>query len=208
MRRAAAVAAAAALALSGCATLQAREPNPQPTEGVWAKVRDARTRHAILYDGIIHRATATATFLDPEAREARARRLAEWSSWTQEELRARLAWEAEQASKGEDFVLVFYAADKADNDLDGLKSVWHVTVQDGASERVASRITAADLDATVRALYPWAGPFDVVYEVRFPRGAEPLAGRPFSLVLAGAVGRIALDYGKPAEPFSVPRIGP
>jgi hypothetical protein len=206
MRRAAAVAAAAAL--SACAVLHGREPAPQPTEGAWAAVRDARTRHDLLYDGVVHRATATATHLDAVAREERARQLAEWSGWTDDELRRRLAREAEEAAKAEEFVLVFYTAEKTDNDLDGLKSVWHVSVRDGADERVASRITAVDIDSTLRALYPWIGPFDVVYLVRFPPAGAPLAGRPFTLLLAGGVGRIALDFGAPAEPFTVPKIAP
>lgn len=195
-------------ALAACAVVHSRQPEPQPGEGAWAKVRDERTRHFDLYDGFLHRATVTATHLDAAAREARARRLAVWSSWTDEELQARLASESAEAAKGEEFVVVLYTADKVNNDLDGITSVWRVEIVDGDTEIRASKITSLDADATVKALYPWVGTFDVVYDVRFPRAGAPLAGRPFVLLMAGAVGKIPLDFGAMPKSFTVPRIGP
>jgi hypothetical protein len=200
-------AAALALALAGC-PLHPRAPDPRTDVGDWARTRDAATRRLELYDGLVHRATATATHLGPEVRRARAERLAHWLSWTDEELRRRLAQEAAEAGRSEEFLLVLYTADKDDNDLDSLRSVWRVAVETEGVEAVASRITSLQDEANLRGLFPWIGPFDVAYSVRFPRGPEPLEGRPFVLLLSSAIGQIPLDFGKPAKPFVVPRIGP
>jgi hypothetical protein len=44
-------------------------------------------------------------------------------------------------------------------------------------------------------LYPDVGDFDVVYRVRFPRWpGEPLSGRPFTLRLSSALGKMDLEF--------------
>ena len=200
-------AAALSLAMAGC-PFHPRAPDPRTDVGDWARTRDAATRRLELYDGLVHRATATATHLGPEVRRARAERLAQWLSWTDEELRRRLAEEATEAGRYEEFVLVLYTADKDDNDLDSTRSVWRVAVETEGVEVLAGRITGLEDEANLRGLFPWIGPFDVVYSVRFPRSAEPLEGRPFVLRISSALGQIPLDFGKPAKPFVVPRAGP
>ena len=205
-RAALAALAALALALPGCMLFQAREPVPGPEEGEWARKRDEATRRFELYDGLVHRATATATFLTPEVREARARRLAKWLSWTEDELARRLAAEQADGAAGEEFVLTFYTADKHWNDLDtGSRSQWRVSVELGPVEMLPSKIEAMDDDAMLKGLFPWVGPFDVVYRVRAPHPPDgQLAGRPFVLRLSSALGKIPLDYARPAEKFEVP----
>ncbi len=159
---------AAALALAGC-PLHPRAPLPMTTEGEWAQQRDAATRRAILYDGLKHRATGTATLLSLPVREARARRLAAWFGWTPAELEARLA----QAVKA-----------------------------DGA-DQIATRVTAADRDATAIELYPYVGPFDTLYRVLVPSApGGPLAGREFTLELASALGKLSIDFAAPDGPIT------
>jgi len=195
--------AAALVALGAC---HPRAPLPQTTEGAWGLARDAATRRFVLYDGFRHRATATATHLSLSVREARAERLARWYGWTPRELEDRLAKERSEAEAGEEFVLVFYAADPKANDLDAPRSVWRVAVKAGDADVVASRVTSIDSDATVVGLFPFVGPFDVVYRVFLPRApAGPLAGGPFTLELSSAMGRLALDYGQvPEKPIDGP----
>jgi hypothetical protein len=189
-------AALAALALAGCAFH--RRPQPPTTEGEWAHQRDAATRRAYLYDGLKHRATATATLLSLEVREARARRLAEWFGWTSAELDDRLAKERLEAEQGEEVVLSFYAADSRDNDLDAPRSVWRVAARADGADLVATRVTSVERDATVLGLYPYVGPFDTVYQVFMPHApGGPLGGRPFVFEIASARGKITMDFGKP-----------
>jgi hypothetical protein len=200
-------AAALALLLAGC-PFHARAPAPQPDQGGWAAVRDAATRRYELYDGLVHRATATATFLGPEEREARARVLGDWLAWTDAEFVRRLAEQKLEAARQDEFVLVLYTADKADNDLDALRSVWRVVVvRPDGTDVAATRITALDSDVTLRKLFPWLGTFDVAYSVRFPPGTDPVGGKGV-LLLASANGKIPLDYGVPAKEFTVPKVGP
>jgi hypothetical protein len=205
--RARAAAASLALVLVGC-PLHPRAPDPRTGEGDWARVRDAATRRHELYDGLVHRATATATHLGPEVRQAQAERLARWLSWTDEELRRHLTEQAAEAARFEDFVLVLYTADRDDNDLDATRSIWRVAVETDGTAVLPGRITALEDESNLRGFFPWVGPFDVAYAVRFPRGAHPLEGRPFVLRLSSAVGQIPLDFGAPARPFTAPRLAP
>jgi hypothetical protein len=189
--------AALALALAGCAFLQ-RAPLPATSEGAWASERDRATRRAYLYDGLKHRATATATLLSPEVREARARRLAEWFGWTPAELEARLAQERAEAQQGEELLVAFYAADPRDDDLDAPRSVWRVAARADETDLVATRVTSVERDATTLGLYPYVGPFDTVYRVFVPHPpAGPLGGRAFVFEIASARGKLTLDFGRP-----------
>ena len=198
LRTLAAAALVAALAGCGLGSLLKREPTPGIREGTWAEVRGAATRRGSIYDGLEHRASATATFLGPAEREARARRLGEWLGWTPEELEKRLQQERTEAAQGEEFVLAFYTADTRANDLDSPRTVWRVAVEADEGELLPSRIEALDTDATITGLYPYVGVFDTVYRVRFPPSPKgPLEGRMFALEIASALGRIDLAYGGP-----------
>jgi hypothetical protein len=198
VRRSAAVLALACLA--GCAqvnALKTKAPDPGTREGDWAERRNAATRRASLYDRFEHRATATITYLSPEVREARARRLGEWLGWTYDELDRHLSAEAAEAAHYEDFIVALYTSDRKANDLDAPSSVWRVALdlKDG-HELVTHDVTAVDANTTVMHLYPYVGVFDTVYRVRFPHAAGPgLAGRGFLLVLGSAMGKMEIDFG-------------
>ncbi|BDG02442.1 hypothetical protein [Anaeromyxobacter oryzae] len=201
MRRARRVAAvlalAAATALAGCSALHPRQPVPATTEGEWGAARFAATRRFMLYDGLVHRATATATYLGPAEREARARRLAEWLDWTPEELDRRLAAERASAASEEQFLLSFYTADSKVNDLDAASSVWRVALHVDGAELLPVHVEGVEPDATVRGLFPFVGPFDVVYLVHFPKApGGALAGRAFELRISSALGKIPLDFAE------------
>lgn len=195
MSRGCATIAVALLALAAC---HPRSPAPRTTEGPWGIERDAATRRFVLYDGLRHRATATATHLSLAVREARTRRLAHWFGWTPRELEDRLAKERSEAEAGEEFVLSFFSADPKDNDLDAPRSVWRVAVKVGEADVVATRVTSIDGDATTVGLFPYVGHFDVVYRVLLPKAPSgPLAGTPFTLEISSALGKLPLDFGTP-----------
>ncbi|HET9552826.1 MAG TPA: hypothetical protein VFP50_07650 [Anaeromyxobacteraceae bacterium] len=205
----------AALALAGCGAIQGvrsrlppRAPQPGPDAGEWGALRDGASRQAKLYDGFVHRATASATWLSPPVREAASRRLAEWQAWPPADLEAALAAGRADAAQGEEFVVAFYTADKKDNDLDARPSVWHVEIDDGAARAPAAAVTAERSDATLRQLFPYVGPFDTVYRIRIPWTGAPLAGRPFVLRIAGALGAMGLDFGAQGAPPERPHQAP
>jgi hypothetical protein len=193
-------AAAALVALAGC-PYHPRAPMPRPREGEWSQERNRETRRAILYDGLQHRATATATYLSPEVRVARARRLAEWLDWTPKELEDRLAQERAEAAAGEELVLAFFTAQPRENDLDAPRSIWRVALKVGSEDLLPTRVTSVQADATLAELFPYVGPFDVVYRVSLPHSPSgPIVDRPFIVQLASALGKIELDFGAPPEP--------
>jgi hypothetical protein len=191
------LALAALAAASGCAFLP-HAPTPTALEGDWAKQRDASTRRAFIYDGLKHRATATATHLSLAVRESRARRLGEWLGWTPVELEERLAQERKEAAEGEEFEVALYTAEPHFNNLDAPRSDWRVVLKVDGADLLAKKITAAPRDAATPGLFPFVGPFDVVYRVIAPvPQAGPIDGREYTLELASALGKLSLDYGKP-----------
>ncbi len=205
----------ALLSLAGCGAIQGvksrlppREPQPGPEAGEFADVRDEATRQFRLYDGFIHRATATATWLSPPVREAGTRRLAEWQGWSAADLEKALAAGQADAALGEEFVLAFYTASPRDNDLDAKPSIWRIQIDDGTGQAVAATITGVSEDATMRQLFPFIGPFDQVYRVRIPWKGAPLEGRPFKLEIASALGRISLPFNQEAPGAERPRLAP
>ena len=140
------------------------------------------------------------------ARRARAaaRRVA---GRTADELAQRLAAERAEAAAGEDFVVAFYTPNSRNNDLDAPRSIWHLAVKNEAFELVSTRATVVNDDEELRALFPWIGPFDVVYRVSFPPPAgATLADAGFVLEIASALGKLELDYG--ALPIPTPLIQP
>ena len=194
-------AVAVAVALGGCSLLP-RQPVPTTWEGEWAAQRDRFTRSGRVYDRVDDQLFATATYQAPSARRARAERLAEWKAMTAAEREQLLAAERAEAETWEEFLLSVYTPDRVTNDLDSPRSVWRLAlVVEGAGELLpAGRPDVVRVDATVAGLYPYAGKFDVVYRVRFPRwtGERSLAEIPFSLVMAGAPGKLELRFNRPA----------
>lgn len=190
-----ALAAALALSAAGC---HPRSPLPLTREGEWALARDPATRRAVLYDGFKHRATGTATHLSLPVREARARRLAEWLGWTARELADRLAQERKEHAAGEEFLLSFYTADTRAQDLDAPRSIWRVALKVDGADAIATRVTSIDPDANVVGLFPYVGPFDVLYRVLLPRppSGDP-AGKPFVLEFSSGYGKLSFDWGDP-----------
>jgi hypothetical protein len=205
----------ALLSLAGCGAIQGvksrlppREPQPGPEAGEFADLRDDATRQAKLYDGFIHRASATATWLSPPVREAATRRLATWQGWSSADLASALAAEQAESAKGEEFVLAFYTAERRNNDLDATPSVWRIELLDGTDQATAAPAAVVDDDATIRQLFPFIGPFDLVYRIKVPWKGAPLAGRPFLLRIAGALGRIDLRFNESAGAAERPHLAP
>ena len=187
---------------SSCAIYQGRSPIPGTHEGEWGTLRDLATRRALLYDGFDHRATATATHLSRAVREARAQRLASWKGWTEEELQRQLEFERAEAAKGEDFLLAFYTSDSRANDLDSVTSVWHIAVRAAGAETRVADVDALDAkDPETVMLFPWIGPFDTLYRVRFPPTLGVVFGEGgYALEFASALGKLELDWDQPALP--------
>ncbi len=210
MTRATVLSAALLLAAS-CSSpkpLFRRAPSPGPNAGDWAEVRDAASRRANLYDGFIHRATASATWFSPPVREAGAMRLAEWQGKNEDEIEQMVAKGRADAALGEEFVVAFYSAERRTNDLDMPRSVWHLELDDGQVRVPASEVVALTTDATIRQLFPYVGPFDVVYRARFRWTGAPLEGRPFTVRIGGALGAVVLDFGPGGELPTSPRLAP
>jgi hypothetical protein len=186
---------------AGCkADLLPGQPSPGTHEGAWAVERERFTRSAKLYDGLDDVAFATATYLAPSVREARAVRVAEWQGVPAAERDARVAAEARAGAESEEFLLAFFTSDRRANDLATGRGTWRISlaipVEGGVVEATPAKVEHVRLDPTIPMLYPYVTDFDQLYLVRFPRyaGAAPLAELPFTLRIAGALGRIELRW--------------
>jgi hypothetical protein len=199
-----------ALLLAGCASgvPMRRAPVPAPEAGEWGLLRDAASRRASLYDGFVHRANASATWFSPKVREAGVRRQTEWEGKNQAETEEAVAIGRADALLGEEFLVSFYTAERRANDLDAPRSIWHLELDDGETRVPASEIVGFSTDATIRQLFPYVDPFEVVYRVRFKWTGASLEGRPFKLRIAGGLGALELDFGPEGERTYAPRIAP
>lgn len=185
-----------------------RAPTPAPNAGDWGQVREEASRRGDLYDGFVHRAKASATWYSPAVREVGARRLAEWQGKNAEETEQAVARAKADAALGEEFIVAFFSAERRTNDLDAKGSVWHLELDDGEVRVPASQVVALTTDATIRQLFSYVDPFDVVYRVRFRWTGAPLQGRPFTLRIGGGLGAVVLDFGPNGARPHVPRLAP
>jgi len=165
----------------------------------WSEVLARNVRSGKVYDRLESRAFASAVYQSPELRRQRAGQVAAWQAMTAEERDAVLRREAAEAEQFEEFHLAFYTPDEKDNELDVKRSVWRVAlVVPGEGEALPAEVKRLPADAQLRELYPFAGSFDTVYRVRFPRWkGAPLPGRAFLLRIASAAGQLDLDFGAP-----------
>jgi hypothetical protein len=187
-------AAAPVLLVAAIACRLPAQPRPTAEEGDWAAARERFTRAGKLYDGLAANAFIRAVYLPRAVREARVARVATWKVLSVEETEKLLATERDEAANFEDFQIDLFTPVPADNDLDASKSVWRIAlVVPGAPDRLPLAVEQVRPDAMLRTLYPGIGDFDVVYHVRFQR-TEPLEGKSFVLRLAGAKGRLDLQY--------------
>jgi hypothetical protein len=198
------------LLVAGCASgvPTRRAPVPSPESGDWGLLRDASSRRVSLYDGFVHRANASATWFSPRVREAGVRRQAEWERKNQAEIEEAVVTARADALLGEEFLVSFYTAEKRANDLDASRSIWHLELDDGETRVPAFEIIGFPTDATIRQLFPYVDPFEVVYRVRFRWTGAPLDGRPFKLLISGGLGSLVLDFGPEGERTFRPRIAP
>jgi len=193
MKRSATVALAI---LAGC-NYFAPSPQPSASEGAWGAERDRFTREKKLYDVLSDVAFATATYQAPSLRVARATRLADWKGMLPSERDALLSAERAEAVQYEEFLLAFFTDDRRANDLATGRGTWRVAlIVDGKEQALPTRIEPLRNDPTLQALYPYATDFYQLYRIRFPRfpGPTPLADLPFTLQIAGALGKVELEW--------------
>ncbi len=185
----------ALLLASGCAQLPlTKEPTPTADEGEWAAARARATRSGKLYDGLATNAFIRTVYLPRDVRDARVARIAEWKALSPEETDRMLVAERDAAARYEEFLVFLFTPDLASNDLDSRTSVWRLAlVVPGSPDVLPDQVEQIRPDALMRALHPDLGDFDTVYKVRFPRQQE-LSGKSFIFRLAGAKGRIDMQY--------------
>lgn len=200
MKRAALAAALLPALLAGCTLLHGHQPQPRPNDPPWGELRDRFTRSTKVYDLLDDRAFATATYQPLALRDAAVDRVAAWRAYSEQQKSAALAQEQAEAAAEEDFLLAFYTGERNDNDLDSPKTIWRVALVVGELEIAPARIELVRVDTTLRTLYPYIGEFDRLYRIRFPawKGPQPLTENPFTLLVAGAPGRVKLTW-KPGE---------
>jgi len=181
--------------VAGCSYL-ARSPEPPSSEGTWATERDRYTRESKVYNVLADVVFASATYQAESVRAARVNRLADWKGMSQGERDALLAKELAEAADFDDFFIAFYTDDRRANDLDRDPGTWRVSLLAAGREVAPAKVELVQPNPTVQILYPYVDPFHRLYRIRFPRakGAAPLPTSPFELRIAGAPGRVAMEW--------------
>ncbi|MGA8891217.1 MAG: hypothetical protein WB493_06590 [Anaeromyxobacteraceae bacterium] len=191
-----------ALAFAAC-TYVSPASVPSTREGAWAEERDRATRSAKLYDVLDDVAFVTATHQSAAVRAARLERLAEWKGMLPAEKEAMAAKDRAELAEGEEFLVAFFTDDRKANDLATDRGTWRVSLAvDGRDETLPVKVSMVKKDPTLSILYPYVTEFDTLYRVRFPRwpGKAPIEDLGFQVRIAGALGRLTMEWAPPRKP--------
>jgi hypothetical protein len=191
-----------ALAVAAC-TYVSPTPVPSTREGTWAEERDQATRTAKLYHLLDDVAFVTATHQSAAVRAARLERLAEWKGMLPAEKEALAAKDRAELAEGEEFLVAFFTDDRKANDLATERGTWRVSLTvNGNEETLPAKVSMVKKDPTLSILYPYVTEFDTLYRVRFPRfpGQAPIEELGFQVRIAGALGRLSMEWAPPKKP--------
>ena len=164
---------------------------------VYFQALNAWTREQTVYSQFETRIRVAATLQSPEFRKAYVQEYARNHDWGQEAIRTREEARESTARDFLEFKLYVYTPEKADNDLEGPRSIWTVLLVDGQGRKTTPleirRID--DLTATTLAFYPYILPYyGIFYSVKFHSPAEGRALTPLRLVLTSVKGRVELAW--------------
>ncbi len=196
------VAAAAALALLGCAAARLpRVPGDPPpavrdaqAEGAYQEILARHTKSVAVYDNLDTKVFFRATWQSPAFAQARVRREGLFKALPPAELDARLLEERERLADATEFFVAVHANDYRFDDLEKKDSMWRVVLVAGGEELKPTRIDRLGRTNTeLRSYYSYLENFWVGYRVRFPR-RELGPGERFSVKLASAVGQTELPF--------------
>ena len=159
------------------------------------------TRSAKIYQGLDSKMFFTATFHSPEFRRVFALAFPEiyghGGNITRREL-VDLTHDIEQYLT---FFVSAYTADRKWNDLAKPDSIWRLSLEGDDGVMVSPQeIIPVNIDANLRAVYPYIGRFDKAYLVRF-KLADPMNrlvirsdSQSFNLSIASALGHADLTW--------------
>ena len=188
--------------LGGCANTPPVEGEPAPTledtraEAAYLAVLDRYSDRQEIYDGFDTRIFAGATLQSPAFRDARVRRRAAFQTLPAVKVEALLAEEQAEAAKYHEFFMGVHVNDPRYDDFANKNTIWRLALVTPAGEVTpmeVRRIGRSDLN--IRAYYPYASLFWVVYRIRFPltfTGGEPVIPEGTQQVML----RVASSLGK------------
>ncbi len=129
-----------------------------------------------------------------EFREAVSRKYAKDYRLSEEDLKSKLWEDGQEAAKGPEFIVVFYAYNKKWNDLEEKDSIWKMRLAgDGRSFDPVNivKMKPTPLD---QSFYPFMAPWTKTYSVLFPKEAYLALEGDFSLSLFGVKGKDTLRW--------------
>lgn len=162
--------------LSGCTTSPPTIGDPAPqlsdrrAEQAYQDLFDRYSDRGEIYDGFDTRLFAGATFQTMAFREARVRRLAEFTFLPKPRVEEMLAKERAEDAQYNDFFVGFHLNESRFEDFTNKDSIWRIVMLTPTVEvepLSIERIGRAQL--SMRAIYPYLGVFWVAYRVRFPK---------------------------------------
>lgn len=158
---------------------------------------NAWTREQTVYSQFETRIRVAATLQSHEFLRAYIQEYARNHDWGQEAIRTREEARESTARDFLEFKLYVYTPEKADNDLEGPRSIWTVFLIDAQGRKTPPlEIRRIDeLTATTLAFYPYIRSYyGIFYSVKFHPPAEGEALTPVRLVLTSVKGRVELAW--------------
>ncbi|MGD8562409.1 MAG: hypothetical protein PVG03_07735 [Desulfarculaceae bacterium] len=196
--------ALAGLLLTSCQTatdlVDEFDPRERPAQKAYLKAVAPFISKGSIYEGPATALQAKAMWLGQEVRQAMARRRAAAFGLREDEFNKLIAEQNQEAARHYEVALSLFVPNKKWNNLTSAQPAWKVYLQNQAGARLEpkDRRLIKKRTAISEALYPFWGPWDRLYRLRFPRNlpsGEPFAasaGERVTLVIAGVPGSIRL----------------
>jgi hypothetical protein len=162
--------------LSSCTTTPPTIGDPAPqladrrSELAYQEILARYSDRGEIYDGFDTRLFAGTTFQTLAYREARVRRLAEFTFLPKPRVEEMLAKERGEDAQYNEFFVGFHLNESRFEDFTNKDSIWRIVMLTPTMEvepLSIERIGRAQL--SMRAIYPYLGTFWVAYRVRFPK---------------------------------------
>lgn len=149
------------------------------------------------YDGLTNTMESSLVFLTPELRQAQIHELARTYGWSFEKTNEEKSKNLESTSSQVVFFLAFYSPEKKLNQLEKVKSPFHIFLEADGKRYAAQIKRTKQPTFELKKLYPFLSQWHIPYEVAFPLPLENLKEKEFSFEIAGPGGHQVFKFSYP-----------
>ncbi|GEM_PF-1854178 len=158
------------------------------------KIIAEETQKVSIYDGFQSRAFIKVIYRSRDLRKLYVDSLAEMESLTDSEKDAIMQKEMEENNKYFEFCVVLSTTEFKTNDLDSIKSIWRVFIEDSSGAReYPLEIREVKVDQKIRLLYPGVSRFGKFYKIKFEK-KDRIYLKGVKLIFSSVAGKAVFKY--------------